>query len=157
MIIDNEFSAVRSIPAKEIGNRGFFATNKVKEGVAAYESQIERDFLLLLDHADDVEQFQHQPVRINYTSNLGKQKNYTPDIAVIFSNGIRLLVEIKDEETYQKDFEKFHERWDVANKWAIKKGYTFMVLTDRNIRTARLANIWFTLGASKVQNDKYMK
>ncbi len=154
MILD--FSAIRSIPAKEIGNRGFFATEKNQDGIAAYESQIERDFMLLLDHAEDVELFQHQPYRIQFSSSLGMQKYYTPDVLVVFSNGLRLLVEIKDEDTLQNEAEKFQERWNAAHKWAELKGMTFLVFTERNIRTPRFTNIWFTLGASKVQNSEYM-
>ena len=45
-----DFSAVRSIPPKTRGNRGFFPSKKVPNGIVEYESQIERDFYLLLDH-----------------------------------------------------------------------------------------------------------
>lgn len=53
--------AVRKIPPKERGIRGFFPSNKVSSGVVEYESQIERDLFILLDHAVDVEVFQNNP------------------------------------------------------------------------------------------------
>lgn len=60
-------SAVRSIPPKTQGNRGYFPSFKMlSEGVANYESQIERDFFLLCHHAPDVISFLHQPITIAY-------------------------------------------------------------------------------------------
>ena len=58
-LTDHDFSgAVRTIPAKERRNRGVFPSKKVKDGVVEYESQIERDFFLLLEHDDHVAQYQ---------------------------------------------------------------------------------------------------
>ena len=54
MSINIDFSAVRSIPPKTLGNRGFFPTNKVLDGHVEYESLIDRDFFLLLNDAPDV-------------------------------------------------------------------------------------------------------
>jgi len=48
MTID-EWSCVRSILPQTIGNRGFFPSSKVKGGIVAYASQLERDLFLLLD------------------------------------------------------------------------------------------------------------
>lgn len=158
-IVDPIFSTtVRSIPPKTQGNRGYFPSSKVKNGVVNYESQIERDFYFLLDHADDVKKFQPQPVEIWYKTLNGKTNKYTPDVYVEFSNGIRILVELKDEDTFQNEKKKFEERWNACKIWAEKKQMDFIVLTDYDIRNSRLSNIWFTLGSSKqYQNDKNTK
>jgi len=73
------WSAVRSIPTKEKGNRGFFPSKKVPEGIVEYESQLERDFFLLCEHNPSVKRFQHQPITITYKSEKGKYVTYTPD------------------------------------------------------------------------------
>lgn len=151
-------SSVRSIPPKTRGNRGYFPSSKVDRGIVNYESQIERDFFLILDHADDVIKFQHQPITIHYNTLEKEIRKYTPDVYVEFSNGIKLLVELKDEASFQNDYLKFKERWDACKIWSKKRGIDFIVLTDFDIRNARLSNIWFTLGSAKVvNNDKYMK
>lgn len=64
----NLASAVRSIPVKQRGYRGYFPSTKVKKGIVEYDSQIERDFFLLLDHAEDVVTYQHQPVKIKFVN-----------------------------------------------------------------------------------------
>lgn len=51
-----EFSAVRSIPAKECGNRGFFPSKKVKKGIMEYElfnqifSTFDSDVITVVNH-----------------------------------------------------------------------------------------------------------
>ncbi len=150
-------SAVRTIPAKEIGNRGYLPSHKVKGGIVNYESQIERDFFLLCHHALDVITFQHQPITITYTDLSGEPSKYTPDCFIEFNNGIKILVEIKDENTYQEEKAKFEERWQICKLWAEERGMNFTVFTEIDIRKARLANIWLTLGSSKeIANNKYM-
>jgi len=153
-LTDHDFSsAVRTIPAKERGNRGVFPSKKVKNGVVEYESQIERDFFILLEHDDHVAQYQHQPIKIPY----GDNQSYTPDVHVRFTNGLEILVEIKDDDTYQQSSEKFKERWDACKEFAEDSGMSFIVLTEIDIRSARMSNIWFTLGSAKVtSNDRYM-
>ncbi|MFX1513388.1 MAG: TnsA endonuclease N-terminal domain-containing protein [Promethearchaeota archaeon] len=152
-----EYSAVRSIPPKTRGNRGLFPSRKVQKGVVEYESQLERDFFLVLEHAPDVKLYQHQPFKIIYTDDQNNTHAYVPDVYVEFTIGLRILVEIKDEDTYNKDFEKNKLKWNAAEEWTKQRGIIFLVLTEREIRTPRMATIWFTLGSSKCsENDKYM-
>ncbi len=56
-----------------------FASNKVRGGVARYESQLERDFYLLLEHDPHVITFQPQPVEIPYLDGAFKER-YIPVI-----------------------------------------------------------------------------
>lgn len=152
-----DWSAVRSIPPKTKGNRGWFPSSKVPEGIVEYESQIERDLFLQLEHAPDVKRFQHQPITIPYKDEKGEDKSYTPDVFIEFNNKECVLVEVKDQETILEKYEKFRTRWNAAEEWAKQKGYIFITLTEKEIRNARMANIWFTLGSSKcTNNDKYM-
>ncbi len=75
--MDITWSAVRSIPPKTEGNRGLFPSSKVPAGTVEYESQIERDLFLQLEHAPTVKRFQHQPVTIQYKDKKGKTRRYT--------------------------------------------------------------------------------
>ena len=154
MTIKIDFSAVRAIPPKEIGNRGFFPSTKVLSNIVEYESQLERDLYLQLEHAPDVKLFQYQPITLFYIDKENNQRHYTPDVYIEFQNGLRVLVEVKDLETMAKKFEEFKERWDKCEIEAKKSGILFTILTEQEIRTARLGNIWFTLGASKIKNNK---
>jgi hypothetical protein len=50
--------------------------------MTAFESSLERDFLLLLDFNPDVEFFEEQPVKIVYHDAKGRRRTYTPDVLV---------------------------------------------------------------------------
>ncbi|MFW9779502.1 MAG: TnsA endonuclease N-terminal domain-containing protein [Candidatus Heimdallarchaeota archaeon] len=150
-ILSEDVSAVRSISPKSQGNWGFFSSAKVQRGVAEYESQLERDFFLLLDHDPSVIRFQHQPVRITFEDNHGKKKYYVPNVLVEFHNGKRVLVEIKDEDTFNTKRRQFEERWTAARMFSERNGVYFKIGARKHIRTPRLANIWFTLGSSKTK------
>jgi transposase len=87
-----------------------------------------------------------------------KRRIYTPDAYVEFTDGKKILVEVKLESEVYQYKEKYKERWDAARKWAEENDAIFYVLTERHIRTPRFFNIWFILGASKcIQNADYMK
>jgi len=148
---------VRKILPKERGNRGIILASKVPNGIVEYESCLERDLYLLCNHAPSVKKYQHQPITIEYKDNKGKERKYTPDTYVEYINGKCGLYEIKYEEEISVNRKKYEKRWNAAEEWARKHGIEFAVLTEKEIRTARRENVWFTLGASKCSsNDKYM-
>jgi len=49
---------------------------------SAFESSLERDFLLLLDFDPEVVLYEEQPVTINYHDDQGRRRRYTPDVLV---------------------------------------------------------------------------
>jgi len=147
---------VREIRPKEQGNRGFIPTCKTRNGVAEYESCLERDFYLLCDHDRSVTRYQPQPVTLHYTDSDGKDRQYTPDVFVEYVDHGPGLYEIKYAEEVSKNHEKYEERWNAAREWATRNGAEFKVLTETAIRSARKENVWFTLGSSKcATNDSY--
>ncbi|MDH5403303.1 MAG: hypothetical protein OEY49_12480 [Candidatus Heimdallarchaeota archaeon] len=81
-------SSVRSITPKTKGNRGIFPSKKVPSGFVEYKSQIERDLYIVLEHADEVKRYQHQPKTIVYIDSNKKQRTYTPDTYIEFENGL---------------------------------------------------------------------
>ncbi len=122
-----DWSAVRSIPPKTRGNRGYFPTKKVPTGYVAYESQLERDFFLLCDHDPSVLRFQHQPIKIPLKNGKKGSSGYTPDVFIEFMNKTKVLIEIK-EELDQKTVLKNKNKWNTAKKWAEKRGVIFSVI-----------------------------
>lgn len=147
----------RKITAKEEGNRGIFPSNKVPSGIVEYESCLERDFLLLCSHDPSVRKFQHQPITINYKDRQGKERKYTPDVYVEYTNGSNALYEVKFSAEVAQNRNKYMERWNEAARWGNERGMSFSVITEREIRTPRWGNVWFTLGSSKcVSNNQYV-
>ncbi|MFX0171120.1 MAG: TnsA endonuclease N-terminal domain-containing protein [Candidatus Hodarchaeota archaeon] len=152
-----DWSCVRSIPPKTEGNQGFFPSEKVMGGIVAYESQLERDLFLLFDHDPSVKRFQHQPSKIIFKNNEGKREQYVPDVKVEFNNGLRVLIEVKPRKTIVEKYSMYQQKLKAVNKEVKANGMIFDVLTEIDIRTPRLANVWFTLGASKcLENNKYI-
>lgn len=103
-ILYNRPSKSREIPLKSTSNRGFMPSlkPKLKGFIWEYESQLEHDFLLLLDHDPNCIDLQTQPCVIPYTTISGLTKEITPDIWAIFSDGRQFLFEVKPENQYQK-------------------------------------------------------
>lgn len=69
---------VRKIPKNYLFVTGGYSSRKNEE-MDAFESLLEKDYLLLLDFDDGVEAFEVQPVRIPVA---GVPKGYVPDVLV---------------------------------------------------------------------------
>ena len=119
---------------------GKFASLKMKRAIW-WESQIERDYIYLLEFDPDVLFYKEQPFRIRYTY-ADSQHHYTPDFLVLRKDGRKQLVEVKPEEKMAKDENVllFHIIFPICQQ----QGYEFVIVTDKMIRTApRLENIKF--------------
>lgn len=69
---------VRKIPKNYLFVTGGYSSRKNEE-MDAFESLLEKDYLLLLDFDDGVDAFEVQPVRIPVP---GVPKGYVPDVLV---------------------------------------------------------------------------
>lgn len=139
---------VRDIP---IGNRA--VTGQHARSGERYESSLERDFFELMMADPAVASVEGQPVQIVYATPQGKQRRYTPDALVMFRpdavTGIAvapLLCEVKYRDEYRAKFLELKERFRVARQYARERGWRFRVITDREIRTCRFANLHFLAG-----------
>ena len=132
----------RKIPLKYRSNRGFMPSLKpyLNNLVLEYESVLERDFLILLDHDPNCVDLQPQPVAIPYTTVKGKEVILYPDCWAYFINGREFLFEIKSEHEYSKLIED--ENWNLRIKaiqeYCKKKGWTYQVITELKINCVRL-------------------
>ena len=143
----------RKIPLKATSNRGFTPSLKpqLKGLVLEYESQLERDFLFLLDHDSNCVDLQPQPVEITYTNKKGRRIKLYPDCWAIFIDKKQFLFEIKAESQLQKLIED--ENWELRlraiQKFCRERNWTYQIITEKHIRCTRLNNIKDLLASAK--------
>lgn len=133
--IDSDFT-----PARKITNRagfkkivGKFPSLKMGRTVM-WESQIERDFLYLLEFDPDVLFFIEQPEEISYVY-LSKTHRYYPDFYVKRLSH-KELVEIKPTSKMNDPDNKV--KFLAGEEYCQEKGYIFRVVTDKQIREGNL-------------------
>src|SRR3989442_12552544 len=88
--------------------------NSRTAAMAAFESSLERDLLLLLDFDPDVESFEEQPVKITYYDDYGRRHTYTPDVLVRYRGDITsasVLTPVLCEVKYRDDLRQHWMEW----------------------------------------------
>ncbi len=148
-------SQVREIPLKQCSIRGYIPSLKphLPGEVWNYESQLERNFLYLLDHDPNCIDLQTQPCQIEYLTKNNKKVKATPDIWAIFQDGTQMLFEVKPA-TKLKTLEK-DENWQRKIRAIVQYckdlhlNWSYQIVTDRHIQCIRLNNIKDLLGAAK--------
>ena len=130
------------MPVRKVSNRGGSVIGRfpsIKMGrMIAFESLLERDFIYLLDYEADVEQFEEQPLTIEYLHD-DQTLHYTPDFQVVEA-GNPVLIECKP--TRFIDTADNQQKFAVARDWCAARGWEFRVVTDQQIRAGyRLSNV----------------
>lgn len=116
---------------------GKFPSLKMRR-LICWESQIERDYIYLLEFDPAVISYAEQPLRISYHLD-GKERHYTPDFLVKRADK-SLVVEVKQEEEAQK--EENQRRFRIASAICARDNYQFVLVTNKMIRVQpRLDNI----------------
>lgn len=131
--------AVRKVVTRSgHGVRGYFPSRKMSRMVA-WESQLERDAIMLLEFSLGVVGFREQPARVYFDQD-GERHLYIPDFEVELADGRLLHVEVKPESKLRKP--------DIARRFAaITAHYSrsdngFSILTEEVIRKEpRLSNL----------------
>src|SRR6266700_4182635 len=126
--------------------------------MTAFESSLERDFLLLLDFDPDVEFYEEQPVKITYRDDRGRRRTYTPDVFVRYHTD-RLqaqhtqphLWEVKYRDDLRQHWAEYRPKFRVAQRYAHQQGWRFRLVTERHVRTPYLENVKF-LGSYRVMH-----
>lgn len=95
-----------------------------------WESQIERDYIYLLEFDSEVLAYREQPLRIRYDHD-GKEHHYTPDFLVERAD-VKDIVEVKpaSEVSREPNQTLFHAVAPLCRH----SGYRFTVVTDEMIR-----------------------
>jgi len=140
---------VRKIPKNYRSVTGLVAS-ELNARQTAFESTLERDFMLLVEFDPDVLSYEEQPVRIDYLSADGQARHYTPDILVTYRqipNSTTLKPPLLAEIKYRRDlFEHWQElkpKFRAARRYAKEQGWIFKIITEVEIRTPYLKNVKF--------------
>ncbi|QID19359.1 heteromeric transposase endonuclease subunit TnsA [Nitrogeniibacter mangrovi] len=152
MKIDDQRAYVQQItrldisPARKIGTNRRSMTGQTAVGgfSVAHESSLERDFLILLDFDRNFVEIRGQPVRIGYKDAAGRDRHYTPDVYVEYTNGEKVLYEVKYRENLKSDWIALKPRFKAAIRFARANEMRFALVTEVEIRgSAYLANAKF--------------
>lgn len=136
------------MPARKIPKNHLVVTgghsSKKGGGMVAFESLLERDYMILLDSDPQVVKYEEQPVKIPVRAG----KHYVPDILTEYmlseySEARFELVEVKSSEDLKKNSEKYAAKFAAAHAYANERGWTFVLKTEVDIRIPRLANLKF--------------
>jgi hypothetical protein len=142
---------VRKIPRNHMRVTGAFATAKSSRSLA-FESTLEREYMLLLEFDERVSSIEEQPVRIPVP---GIPRGYVPDVLVKFhpvadgSTKCPELVEVKHTSDLSRNQEKYKAKFDAAHLYAHDQGWLFQVVTEKEVRTPRLHNLFFLRGFTR--------
>lgn len=126
----------RKIGPKRKGFRGkepFFKSGEMIH----WDSYLERDFIRLADFDPEVDEMYFQPLCIRYTY-LGKRYRYFPDFKIVSPDGHVTLVEVKPKKflNHRKNIVKY----EVGRQFCEEKGWTYLIVTDEQIRPGYLQN-----------------
>ena len=136
---------VRKIPKNHIHVTGRHAALK-SEGAADFESLLEAEHLLLLDHDPSVLCYDVQPVLIPVA---GVPRGYVPDVLVEFrkdEDGVIRnpeLREVKSTLDLEKNATKYAAKFEAARTYCEQRDWSFKIITEKDIRVPRLANVKF--------------
>lgn len=123
---------------------GFFPSPKAGR-MLAFESTLERDFFVLCEFDNDVAFVDEQPVVIPY-ARAGRWYSHVPDALVTFTCERRpQLVQVKYRSELFKKWSLIHPALRAAARFARKRGWTFKIWTEHEIRTPLLKNVAFLL------------
>lgn len=131
------FMPVRKVPKNHQNITGQISSVK-SAGPAAFESSLERDFLILLDFNYFIEKFEVQPCKIEYFYK-DKKRSYTPDVLVQYATsdskeGKRILYEVKYRDDLRNNWHIWKSKFKAAYAFALSKGWKFKIITEREIR-----------------------
>ena len=108
-------------------------------GPIEHESALERDFVILTSFADPDAVIVSQPTTIRFEDE-GRQRRYTPDFSVRWSDGRFELIEVKYRADLRANWSSLCLGFSVARDLARERGGRFRIATDRGIRCPRLEN-----------------
>ena len=137
---------VRKIPKNHLVVTGSFASRKNGQ-MDAFESLLEKEYMLLLEFDERVLRFEPQPVTIAVP---GIPKGYVPDVLVHYhpdpisgKTPKPLLTEVKHTDDLQRNAQKYAPKFAAAEEYVSERGWEFRITTQVDIRTPRLANLKF--------------
>lgn len=121
------------------------------ESSIAYESTLERDFLIRTEYFLDVLDVIPQPTAIPFKAKNGRQYTYTPDFLVYYRLGSYgyenypkpMLVEVKPASEWTMHWRRWLPKWKAAYRHAKEQGWLFHIYDESRIRDQTFKNIKF--------------
>lgn len=121
------------------------------EAAIAFESTLERDFLIRTEFFQSVLEVIPQPVEIPFLAQTGARYTYTPDFLVYYRLGNRsydhypkpVLIEVKPEADWRKHWREWMPKWKAARRFAQSQGWEFHIQDETRIRDLPFQNIKF--------------
>jgi len=145
---DRSSMPVRIIPKNYRSLTGLVSNTRTRS-MTAFESSLERDFLLLLDFDPDVEFYEEQPLTITYDDR-GRRRTYTPDVFVRYridpfqaKPTPPLLFEVKYRDDLRQHWREYRPKFRAAGRYARQHDWRFRLVTERHIRIPYLDNVKF--------------
>lgn len=106
-------------------------------GMAEHESALERDFVTLASFTDAGAVVTSQPVTIRFEHE-DRQRRYTPDFRVDWSDGRSEIIEIKYRADLRANWSRLRPAFAAARQWAHGNGARFRIATERGVRGPQL-------------------
>ena len=103
-----------------------------------YRSGWELKYMVWLDTHAAVKSYEYEGMKIPYLSNVrtGKLRNYMPDFLVTFTDGSRILVEIKPSRRVKQD--NIQKKLKAAEGWCRDNSVTLQVITEVELKVLGL-------------------
>lgn len=128
----------------------------------AYESTLERDFVVKHEFFSHVLDIIPQPTVVEWRDPLGRLRTYVPDFMVYFRLGARsfenypkpILVEVKPRLLWQKHWRTWLPKWKAARRFAREQGAEFRIFDESRIRDQAFGNITFLERYKRMQVDE---
>ena len=121
--VSGMFSRQRQTSDSSSGHTGVLFSAKLKREVA-FESGLERQFLMLLEACDDVVYYQEQPLTVSYYYQ-GRRRVYCPDLVFSLADGRVVAVEIKPRNGMA--LHRNWAKWAALSQHCEEKGFGFLV------------------------------
>ncbi|AMP02138.1 tnsA endonuclease C terminal family protein [Collimonas arenae] len=107
---------------------------------------------MVLEFDLNVQQFEVQPVQIDWSDSEGQPRRYTPDVLVEYRRDIvpaknfrPMLCEVKYREDLREEWAEIRPKLKAGFKYAKQHGWRFKIFTEEEIRTPYLDNARFLL------------
>lgn len=142
---------VRKIPTSKVALTGVVG-GALSQRLHQYESSLERDLIISLEFDRNVESYEEQPIRIDYSVD-GQPRSYTPDFFIRYRDDIEpankfkpTIIEVKYRSEIKEKWRELKPKFMAALRYADKHGYRFKIMTEVEIRNEFLANARFLMG-----------
>ena len=112
----------------------------------AFESSLERDFIIYQSFRNDVIDIVPQPISIPFSKN-GRTYHYTPDFFVQMKadTGKSLIVEVKPKNEWQENWRDWSDKWKATIRFCKEQDFRFVIYDEDRIHHLALDNINFLM------------